>query len=63
MIECVNGCGQMSQTDYEDVEIDICQVCAGIWLDHTELTTIIETREHTWGRDVIQKVLAQRNLF
>lgn len=58
MIECINGCGLMSQTFYEGVEIDICQSCAGVWLDAGEITSIVETRDRTWPVDVIRKVLS-----
>lgn len=58
MIDCLNGCGPSSQTMYEGVEIDICSICGGVWLDTGELTTIIETRERSWPESVIKKVLA-----
>jgi Zn-finger nucleic acid-binding protein len=58
MIQCLNGCGPMSQTLYEGVEIDLCPICAGVWLDTGELTNIIETREREWPEHVIRKVLA-----
>lgn len=48
----------MSQLIYEGVEIDICKVCAGVWLDFGELTTIIETKERTWPENIINKVLS-----
>lgn len=57
MIECINGCGQMSQTMYEGVEIDICKSCAGVWLDTGEITTIVKTKENSWPESVIKKVL------
>ena len=58
MTDCINGCGHMSQLVYEGVEIDICKLCAGVWLDFGELTTIIETKERTWPESIISKVLA-----
>jgi Zn-finger nucleic acid-binding protein len=58
MIDCINGCGQMSQLAYEGVDIDICKTCAGVWLDFGELTTIVETKERTWPESIVNKVLS-----
>jgi len=49
LINCINGCGALSPTIYEGVEIDICPICAGVWLDTRELPTIIETRGISQG--------------
>ena len=58
MVECINGCGVMTPTHYEGVEIDVCGICSGVWLDFGELTQIIETRDAAWSASVIEKVLA-----
>ena len=57
MIHCLNNCGTMQQTQYEGVIIDVCPTCKGVWLDPGELTTIVETREHTWSAETIERVL------
>ncbi len=58
MIECMNGCGAMTQIPYEGVEIDVCGTCSGVWLDFGELTHIVETKEMSWSKEVIEKALA-----
>ena len=35
-IECLDGHGKLKVLVYQDVEIDICEDCSGIWLDHGE---------------------------
>lgn len=56
-MRCLNGCGEMSVTLYEGVQIDICKDCAGVWLDDSELATIVHTQERTWPPAVVQRVL------
>lgn len=58
-MKCVNGCGNMSEVSYEGVPVDICNSCKGIWLDATELSTIVKTKEKTWSKNVVKMVMAE----
>jgi len=41
-------CGQQLTTEiYASVEIDVCPSCKGVWLDATELHTIVESEKRT----------------
>ena len=41
-------CGQQLTTElYASVEIDVCPSCKGLWLDATELNTIVESEKRT----------------
>ena len=41
-------CGQQLTTEvYATVEIDVCPSCKGLWLDATELHTIVESEKKT----------------
>ena len=41
-------CGQQLTTEtYASVEIDVCPSCKGLWLDATELNTIVESEKKT----------------
>lgn len=59
MVECINGCGQMLETVYENVMIDVCGTCAGVWLDFSEMTSIVDTKDVSWSEATIRKVLEQ----
>jgi len=58
MVECLNGCGVMRETAYEGVQIDICPECIGVWLDDSELATIVDAEGRVWPPGVVEKVLA-----
>lgn len=58
MVECLKGCGEMRETVYEGVQIDICPECIGVWLDDSELATIVDARERVWPPGVVEQVLA-----
>jgi len=39
-------CGHdLEEKCYEDVEIDVCTGCQGVWLDHGELELLLEGRK------------------
>jgi len=56
MINCVNGCGSLETTSYEGVTIDLCSSCNGVWLDYSELTHIINTKEKLWSNSYIESI-------
>lgn len=39
---------KLVQTDFEDIKIDVCQKCAGVWLEAGELAHLVEQQEDTW---------------
>jgi uncharacterized protein len=40
--------GKLIETDFEDVKIDVCEKCAGVWLDAGELAQLVHKQEDTW---------------
>ena len=57
MVECANGCGNMKSTELEGITLDHCSRCSGVWLDSSELTALVETREKTWSKRKIDAAL------
>lgn len=57
-MNCVRCNEELVPRLYEGVEIDRCPSCNGAWLDSGELTKIVETREITIARHVIEETLA-----
>jgi len=39
-IQCPKCDGTLHETDYENIKIDVCDKCTGIWLDAGELAQI-----------------------
>lgn len=56
-MQCLNCQADMHETIYEGVEIDVCPECVGVWLDDSELATIIDLEERSWPPGVIERVL------
>ncbi len=56
MVNCVNGCGSLKAVAYEGVTIDSCNSCLGIWLDYSELTHIVKTKEQSWSNEYIESI-------
>jgi Zn-finger nucleic acid-binding protein len=42
---------ELKMADRQDVEIDYCPQCRGVWLDRGELDTIVERSAQTGGPD------------
>lgn len=48
-MECPRGDGgKLIETDFEDVKIDVCEKCSGVWLDAGELGRLVHKQEDTW---------------
>jgi Zn-finger nucleic acid-binding protein len=45
-------------TQYEDVEIDRCQSCHGIWLDEGELVEIVDVRDKKFNKELVKKTVS-----
>ena len=37
--------GNLIETDYEDIKIDMCNKCSGTWFDAGELAQIVDKNE------------------
>lgn len=37
---CPNGHGKLVETNYENIKVDVCNTCHGVWLDAGELAQI-----------------------
>lgn len=46
-IKCPKCDGTLIETDFEDIKIDVCDKCTGVWLDAGELTHIADKDEET----------------
>jgi acetyl-CoA carboxylase beta subunit len=41
-VKCPKCEGTLHETDFEDIKIDVCDKCSGVWLDAGEMAQIIE---------------------
>ncbi len=46
-VNCPKCDGKLVETEYENVKIDICNGCTGVWLDAGELAQIVDKDENT----------------
>lgn len=48
-IQCPKCDGNLHETNYENIKIDVCDKCTGIWLDAGELAQIAhKDKEGSW---------------
>ena len=48
-LPCPKDCdGKLVEADYENIVIDICNECQGVWLDAGELAQIVDQEEKGW---------------
>jgi len=62
MIKCVNGCGTLEAVLYEAITIDTCNSCRGVWLDYSELSHIIKTKDESWSNSYIESIKNEINI-
>jgi uncharacterized protein with PIN domain len=48
-MQCPRCGGGLVETDYENVKIDVCESCAGVWLDAGELAQIVDKDQKGGG--------------
>lgn len=48
-LECPKCDGKLMETDYESIKIDVCDNCAGVWLDAGELAQVVGKEEESSG--------------
>ncbi|MCU1288268.1 MAG: hypothetical protein JWN60_497 [Acidobacteria bacterium] len=46
-IQCPKCDGTLHETNYENIKIDVCDKCTGVWLDAGELAQIAHKDENT----------------
>ncbi|MEZ5345372.1 MAG: zf-TFIIB domain-containing protein [Pyrinomonadaceae bacterium] len=44
-LQCPKCDGTLLETEYEDIVIDVCNKCSGVWLDAGELAQAVEKNE------------------
>ena len=47
-LQCPKCDGQLVETDYESVKIDVCNKCAGTWFDAGELAQVVDKEPEGW---------------
>lgn len=45
-VQCPKCDGSLVETNYENIKIDVCNNCAGVWLDAGELAQIVHQDEN-----------------
>ena len=46
-MQCPRCDGNLHETNYENIKIDVCDKCSGVWLDAGELAQIAHKDENT----------------
>ncbi len=44
-LQCPKCDGILHETDYENIKIDICDKCSGVWFDAGELAQVVDKNE------------------
>lgn len=47
--DCPKCDGKLVETDYENIKIDVCGGCHGVWLDAGEMAQILQKEENAEG--------------
>lgn len=46
-LQCPKCDGTLQETDYEDIKIDVCNKCGGVWFDAGELAQVVDKNENS----------------
>lgn len=46
-IKCPKCDGTLIEADFQDIKIDVCDKCSGVWLDPGELAQVVEQEKET----------------
>jgi Zn-finger nucleic acid-binding protein len=57
-MNCPRCTKPLALENYEDVEIDRCETCSGVWLDEGELVKIVQTRGQVISKELVQETFA-----
>lgn len=44
-LDCPKCDGHLYETEYENIVIDVCDKCSGVWLDSGELTLVVDSED------------------
>ncbi len=48
-LKCLKCDGNLVETNYENIKIDVCDKCSGVWLDAGELAQIVDKdKDGSW---------------
>lgn len=46
-LQCPKCDGTLYETDYENIKIDVCNKCNGVWFDAGELAQVVDKNENS----------------
>lgn len=46
-LQCPKCDGTLYETDFENIKIDVCNKCSGVWFDAGELTQVVDKNENS----------------
>lgn len=46
-LQCPKCDGVLQETDYENIKIDVCDKCSGVWFDAGELAQVVDKNENS----------------
>jgi Zn-finger nucleic acid-binding protein len=46
-LQCPKCDGSLMETDYENIKIDVCNKCSGVWFDAGELAQVVDKNENS----------------
>ena len=46
-LQCPKCDGTLHETDYEEIKIDVCDKCNGVWFDAGELAQVVDKNENS----------------
>lgn len=58
-MKCPHCVMPLQSAAYEQVHLDRCGKCKGVWLDEGEIATIVEIKEATFSPEVVREAIAQ----
>lgn len=46
-LQCPKCEGKLVETDFENIVIDVCDSCSGVWLDAGEMAQVVDKNENS----------------
>ena len=46
-LDCPKCDGKLVETDFENIKIDVCDKCTGVWFDAGELAQVVDKNENS----------------
>ena len=47
-LKCPKCDGTLHEADFENIKIDVCDKCSGVWLDAGEMAQIVDKEKEGW---------------